>query len=220
MAALAASGRAATLDDALHALDGSMPADRRDDPVVVTFDDGTADFADLVLPILVEHKVPAVLYVATEFLDSGREFPDRGTPLSWSALRDAVASGLVTVGSHSHSHALFDRLDPAAVAGELDRSRELIAEHAGVEAHHFAYPKALAGSAEAAHAIRARFRSAAVAGTRPNPYGRTDPYRLHRSPVQLGDGMRWFEHKLAGGMHTEDDLRRVANRLRYAGAKS
>src|SRR4051794_5969414 len=67
MAARAARGGAATLDAALRALDGPMPADRRDDPVVVTFDDGTADFTDLVLPILVEHKVPAVLYVATDF---------------------------------------------------------------------------------------------------------------------------------------------------------
>jgi hypothetical protein len=29
--------------------------------------------------------------------------------------------------------------------------------------------------------------------------------------------MRWFERKVAGGMRLEDDLRRVANRWRYAG---
>ena len=67
---------------------------------------------------------------------------------------------------------------------------------------------------------RARFRSAALAGTRPNPYGATDPYRLHRSPVQVADGMRWFERKLAGGMRVEDDVRRLANRARYVGATS
>jgi len=219
MAALAGSDRAASLDDGLLALDGPTPS-FGPDPVVVTFDDGTADFADVVLPVLVEHKVPALLYVATDFIDSGREFPDQGTPLSWSALADALTTGLVTIGSHTHTHALFDRLDPPAVDEELDRSRALIADRLGVTAHHFAYPKALAGSPAADRAVRARFRSAAVAGTRPNLYGRTDPYRLHRSPVQLGDGMRWFERKVEGGMHVEDDVRRLANRLRYAGASS
>jgi hypothetical protein len=66
--------------------------------------------------------------------------------------------------------------------------------------------------------VRARFRSAALAGTRPNRYGATDPYRLSRSPIQLSDGMRWFEAKLDGGMALEDRLRQVINRGRYAGA--
>ena len=43
----------------------------------------------------------------------------------------------------------------------------------------------------------------------------TDPYRLHRSPIQASDGDRWFTAKARGGMRFEDDLRRTANRLRY-----
>ena len=76
----------------------------------------------------------------------------------------------------------------------------------------------MAGSAAADAAVRARFRSAALAGTRPNPYGRTDPYRLARSPIQRADGMSWFRRKLDGGMALEDRLRTLANRRRYAGA--
>jgi hypothetical protein len=89
-----------------------------------------------------------------------------------------------------------------------------------VEAAHFAYPKALAGSAAADRAVRRRFRSAALAGTRPNRYGASDPYRLSRSPIQRADGMRYFDQKLAGGMGFEDTLRRGLNRIRYIGAKS
>ena len=47
--------------------------------------------------------------------------------------------------------------------------------------------------------------------------GRTDLHRLRRSPVQVGDGMRWFRRKAAGGMALEDDLRTLRNRRRYAG---
>jgi hypothetical protein len=87
-----------------------------------------------------------------------------------------------------------------------------------VRAAHFAYPKAIMGCAKADAEVRARFDSAAVAGTRANPYGRTNPYRLARSPIQVSDGMRWFRHKVAGGMAFEDTLRRAINRRRYAGA--
>lgn len=216
MAALAEVGRACTLDTMLQTLAG--PATSHIDPVVVTFDDGTRDFVDHALPVLVRYQIPAVLYVATDFIESQRSFPDDGHPVSWAGLRDAVSTGLVTVGSHTHTHALLDRLTPEAAANELDQSIDLIRERIGVTPRHFAYPKALAGNAEAAAAVRRRFASAAIAGTRPNPYERTDPYQLLRSPVQVADGMRWFRHKLAGGMRAEDDLRRVANRVRYAGA--
>jgi hypothetical protein len=89
-----------------------------------------------------------------------------------------------------------------------------------VPAVHFAYPKSLPPSAGADRAVRARFRSAALAGTRPNRYGRTDPYRLARSPIQAGDEMRWFRAKVAGGMAFEDDVRRALNRWRYSGAET
>ena len=128
-----------------------------------------------------------------------------------------MSTGLVTVGSHTHSHALLDRLEPDAVADELDRSRELIEDRLGTPADHFAYPKALAPSALAERAVRARFRSAALAGTRANPIG-TDVHRLARSPVQTSDRRRWFDRKLAGGMRLEDDLRRVVDRYRHSGA--
>ncbi len=122
------------------------------------------------------------------------------------------------MGSHTHTHALLDRLPADAVDGELDRSIALIGDRLGVEPRHFAYPKALAGSSAADRAVRTRFTSAALAGTRANSYGATDPYRLARSPVQVDDGLSFFALKVAGGMRMEDDLRRLVNRRRFAGA--
>ena len=216
MARLAAGPGVADLDGALASLAGPAPSEP--DRVVITFDDGTADFVEEALPILVRHQVPATLYVATDFVERGRSFPGDGTPVSWSALSDAVSTGLVTVGSHTHTHALLDRLPADAVDAELDRSIALIGDRLGVASRHFAYPKALAGSPAADRAVRTRFASAALAGTRANPYGETDPYRLARSPVQVDDGLAFFARKVAGGMRMEDDLRRLVNRRRFAGA--
>lgn len=196
----------------------ARPGAEADPLVAITFDDGTADFADEALPVITALEVPVTLYVATDFVERGVAFPDDGAPISWAALRDAASTGFVDVGSHTHTHALLDRLPADAVPEELDRSIELIGEHVGTAPRHFAYPKAVVGSPAAELAVRSRFESAAVAGTRVNRYGRTDPYRLARSPVQMSDGNHWFRKKVAGGMAFEDLLRRTVNRRRYAGA--
>jgi peptidoglycan/xylan/chitin deacetylase (PgdA/CDA1 family) len=212
---ISGSRHVVSLDRALGLL---RQADEQNNYVAVTFDDGTADFVDLALPVLERFQIPATLYVATDFIERGVSFPYGGKPLSWAALSDALSTNLVTVGSHTHTHALLDRLDPIEVQRELDRSAELISERLGRPAVHFAYPKAVAGSTHAVEAIAARFESAALAGTRKNTFHRTDPHRLARSPIQTSDGMRWFRRKVNGGMRLEDDLRRIANRRRYAGA--
>ena len=110
-------------------------------PVVVTFDDGTADLVDVALPILCRHRVPAVFYLATDFIEHGRPFPNDGVPLSWAAAREAVSTGLVTIGSHTDTHALLDRVDPAVAAAELDRSRQLIEDRVGVTPHRLRLPE-------------------------------------------------------------------------------
>jgi peptidoglycan/xylan/chitin deacetylase (PgdA/CDA1 family) len=228
MAWLAAGGRVCSLTDALR-LFASVPSfggRTSDDPadgfrkIVITFDDGTADFADHALPIMVRYGIPATLYAATAFIDEQREFPNGGRPLSWAALRDARATGLVDVGSHTHTHALLDRIPPEQVNDELDRSIGAISERLGVAPGDFAYPKALLGSPMAERAVRARFRSAAIAGTRSNAVGATDVHRLARTPIQVSDHPRWFARKASGGMRFEDGLRRMLNKVRYAGTNT
>jgi peptidoglycan/xylan/chitin deacetylase (PgdA/CDA1 family) len=144
-------------------------------------------------------------------------FPHDGRPVSWTGLRDAVTTGLVEIGSHTDRHLLLDRADRAEAEADLDRSIALIGERVGVGPRHFAYPKAVVAAPAVEDAVRARFASAALAGTRPNRYGCTDRYRIARSPIQRRDGMVWFRRKLAGGLGLEDALRETANRRRYAG---
>lgn len=187
--------------------------------VTLTFDDGTADFVDHALPVLARHGVPATYFLATDFVDRRLPFPDGARPMSWAQASEMVASGLVEVGSHTHTHALLDRVSRADAACELDRSIGAIEDHLGVRPQHFAYPKAVLGSPEAQAEVRRRFRTAAIARTRPNPWRGTDLHRLNRSPVQVVDGMEFFEHKVRGGMHLENDLRDVVNRWRYRGAR-
>jgi peptidoglycan/xylan/chitin deacetylase (PgdA/CDA1 family) len=219
MAALAQLGCVTTLDDALDWLRAPVdPTDTERPPVVVTFDDGTGDLYDIATPILVRHSIPATVYVATDYIERGIPFPANGQPLSWRALAEMMSTGLVDVGAHTHTHALLDRVTPTDAASEIQQSTQVIEDNLGRPPAHFAYPKAVPPSSAIEPLVRAAYRSAALAGTRANPRGTTDVYRLARSPVQQGDGMRWFAAKVDGGMTFEDGLRRVANRVRYVRA--
>ncbi len=186
--------------------------------VVVTFDDGTADFVEHALPVLVASNVPATYYVATDFIEGQRSFPDNGTPMTWAGLAEAVSTGLVTVGSHTHSHAVMDKLTVESAETELRRSAELIEDRLGVTVDHFAYPKGVLGGIEVEKVVARRFRSAALAGGATNSYGSTNPFRLERSPVQRADGMGYFRAKVDGGLRLEGLLRNRLNRRRYGAA--
>jgi len=214
MAWLAEHATVVPLGDALGRLAEPGPLERPQ--VVVTFDDGTPDLVEHALPVLERHGLPATLYVATQWIDDGRSFWDDGTVLSWAGVRELRDSGLVTIASHGHAHLLLDRTSAAVVADDLDRSIDLIGEHVGVDALDFAYPKALTPSLDTVGEVRKRFRSGALAGTRPNrPV--LDPFALFRSPIQRADRMRWFRHKAQGGMQAEDVARRALNKARYRG---
>lgn len=214
LAHLAQHHRVLSLADALTQLAAgdSTPA------TVVTFDDGTADFTDVVVPLLERHRTPATLYVATRFVDEQVEFPWGAPPATWAGLRDAASTGLVTLGSHTHSHWLLDRADARTIADDLDRSIELLAHHTGAMPLHFAYPKALPGSPASEVAVRRRFLSAALAGNKVNRAGRTDLHRLWRTPVQRSDGFDYFVAKARGGMRAEGQLRAAVARVKYRGS--
>ncbi len=221
--ALMEMARVVTLDAALAELAGAVPppVSAGDDrpAVVLTFDDGTADFVTEALPVLDDLGLPATLYLATGPVESNAAWPDGASPLTWAQLGELATSTLVTIGCHTHDHLLLDRADPRVVADDLDRSINLIGEHCGSSPTHFAYPKALAPSEANEALVRERFVSAALAGTRPNRIGRSDPHRLTRSPIQRADTPRNVAHKMAGGMRLEDDVRRLVHRAAYRGAK-
>ncbi len=218
MAHLSDTARVLSLDEALNEL--TSDASEQVPGVVLTFDDGTADFADHVVEVLDDFDLPATVYVATEPVLSGERWPDGAAPLSPAALTEVASHRLVTIGGHTHSHLLLDREPPSIVAVDLDRSIEVLAEMTGKRPQHFAYPKALAPSVANDSLVRERFASAALAGTRPNRVGRTDPHRLARSPIQRSDSPRDVSNKFAGGMRLEDDVRRLVQRVTYRGART
>lgn len=212
---LAAHADVRSLDDWVAIAGPDTATDRPS--VALTFDDGTADFTRLALPILSDLGLPATLYLCTQPVEAGEPWPDGAPAMSWDDVAICAGSPLIHVGCHTHRHFLADRTPPADAGADLDHSIALITEHTGEAPRHFAYPKAVDASPEVASLVAERFVTAALAGTRANVLPLTDPHRLARSPIQHSDDQRCFAAKVRGGMRLEDDLRRIANRVRYRG---
>ena len=175
--------------------------------VVLCFDDGTADWLDIVLPALVERGLPATFYVSTDFVERGSVFPDGGRPISWTGLAEMAATGLATIGSHTHTHRVLADASASDTVAEVARSVGLIEERLGRPCPHFAYPKAIAPSPAAEVVVRRRFTTAALAGNAVNVAGATDLHRLGRHALTVADDEYSFRHKMAGGMRLEGWLR-------------
>ncbi|GAA5110832.1 polysaccharide deacetylase family protein [Pseudonocardia adelaidensis] len=130
-----------TVSHLRDALRGRTPWPER--PVVVTFDDGFADFADAAEQ-LIARRLPSTLYVTTGALRGrGSPAPELRLPpahmLSWSQLAELTQRG-VEIGAHTHTHPQLDVLPAGLAAQEIRRGKDLLEDELGREVPSFAYP--------------------------------------------------------------------------------
>ncbi|WP_084728669.1 polysaccharide deacetylase family protein [Streptacidiphilus neutrinimicus] len=155
-------------------------------PVVLTFDDGYADFHTEVLPRLVERGLSASLFVTTGWLADAAPADRAGRPLDatlcWSQLKEIEAAGIET-GGHSHSHAALDAVRADALGDELARCRDLLEDRLGRAERVFCYPFGYS-DAQVRAAVRARgwTGACAVANTLARPG--QGPYALARLTIR------------------------------------
>jgi peptidoglycan/xylan/chitin deacetylase (PgdA/CDA1 family) len=184
--------------------------DRWDDPdsdryVVLTFDDGYADNFELAYPLLAERGLPFTIYVASQMIEEG--VSGQGAPcLTWDQIGSMMASGLLTLGAHTHTHRDLRGDDPDTIDSELAFSDDLIEKRTGYRPLDFAYPWGY--WSETAHGIVSRRYRSAVLGAPPPRVPAFDIHQIHRFPIQLSDGTRWFRSRLQGGLRYEEAVRR------------
>jgi peptidoglycan/xylan/chitin deacetylase (PgdA/CDA1 family) len=111
---------------------------------VLTFDDGYADFATTVAPLLRARGLPVTLYVTTGVLtgrglsSGGGPFPSVAT-LSWSQVRELDRAG-VEIGGHTRTHPQLDTLSGTSVREEAGGCKRELEDALGHPVVSFAYP--------------------------------------------------------------------------------
>lgn len=198
-----ANGTIVALEDALLRR-GSADSDRL---FVITFDDGYADLFDVAYPHLQAQGIPFTLYLATAHVEAGVPLAADRAPLAWEQVSKMVEGGQMTLGAHTHRHADLRTASLDQVEEELSASDELIEERTGVSPVHFAYPWGH-WSPVADTVVRRRYDSAVLGAGHPITAS-TDPYLVHRLPIQRSDGVAYFKRKAIRGMRLEEKARRL-----------
>ncbi|MGH2718151.1 MAG: polysaccharide deacetylase family protein, partial [Actinomycetota bacterium] len=122
---------------------GRLPAR----PLLITFDDGLANFATEALPILQRYGFAATLYAISGSMGDAAPGRNRyGDPmLTWAELSEVATAG-VEVGAHTHGHPMLDTLPHSEAREEITRSKDLIEQHLQAPIGSFAYPHGYSSS--------------------------------------------------------------------------
>jgi peptidoglycan/xylan/chitin deacetylase (PgdA/CDA1 family) len=133
---------ALTVSQLCDALTGRSALPER--PVVITFDDGFADFA-YAAQVLSKKELPSTLYVTTGALRGKTTFPYPNMAIPPAPMLDwRQLSGLVDmkveIGAHSHTHPQLDVLPKRTATEEVTVSKEMLEDELGQQVSSFAYP--------------------------------------------------------------------------------
>ncbi|MDF5757258.1 polysaccharide deacetylase family protein [Spongiactinospora sp. TRM90649] len=131
-----------TLGDLVAAVHNSGGRELPGKPIVVTFDDGYADFHAEALPVLTRLGVPATIFLTSGWMrDAGADAAGRplDTMLSYGQAAEVASCG-IEIGGHSHSHPQLDQLPIAELRQELKRNKALLEDRIGTPVATMAYP--------------------------------------------------------------------------------
>lgn len=177
---------------------------------VVTFDDGYECLYHEAWPILKALDIPATVFVVTAYLDSDRPFPfsdcrnnsSHELPLTWQRslsteqCDEMLSSGLVDLGSHSHTHIDFKQ-HPRLLRSDLRVSLEVLRGRFHLADAAFAFPfgrysPSLATEVQGAGAICALTTHHELVSHR------SSPFRWGRLSVESYDTSATLAAKLDG----------------------
>jgi peptidoglycan/xylan/chitin deacetylase (PgdA/CDA1 family) len=166
-------------------------------PVVLTFDDGFANFGEVVVPSLVELGFRATVYVIADLANKTNDW--RGQPahiprlplLSWDAIASIAAAGF-EIGGHTATHPDLRFVSGAALEHEIGASKRTIAERAGASVTTFAYP--YGSISREAHDIARRNYGAAFGTVLGTARLNQDRYQLPRIDMYYYRNPAAFRH--------------------------
>jgi peptidoglycan/xylan/chitin deacetylase (PgdA/CDA1 family) len=185
--------------------------------VVLTFDDGFADFTSAAAPVLLRLGLPATVFLPTAFCGGRNDW--RGQPawvapqplLAWSDVQLLAAQGFA-FGAHSRTHPDLTRIPPEIAEAEIVGSRREIEEHTGKAAEFFCYPYG-AWNSSVREMVSRHFRGACSTAAGSVQAG-ADPFALPRVDAHYLRSRNLFERLFTPALDAYVGLRRWIRRVR------
>jgi peptidoglycan/xylan/chitin deacetylase (PgdA/CDA1 family) len=187
-------------------------------PVILSFDDGFQDCFAYAVPVLQEHKFPAIFFIVAGLVGKSSVWiaRERGVDLplmDWNALRQLRAGGF-ECGSHTLTHPHLAELPAELCHEELYGSRRLLEDRLCCRIRHLAYP-----FGSYSNTVRDFAHSAGYALAFTTQIGLSsiseDPLTLRRVPVSGEESLLDFACRLLSGWNVRDLLRRSMLRARH-----
>lgn len=117
----------------------SLPAK----PILLTFDDGYADFFTQAFPALREYQTPAVLFASTGLMENPGY-------LNWTQMNELYNSDLITFGNHTWSHQNM-KTTQTKIEYEISTAQLQLIDHQLNPPRIFAYPYGITSAAAISH---------------------------------------------------------------------
>jgi peptidoglycan/xylan/chitin deacetylase (PgdA/CDA1 family) len=186
--------------------------------VAITFDDAYRNFLEHALPVLLEYRLPATLFVVSGRAGAVNDWSQKGYQgiprlalMDWSELAEVVAAG-VELGGHGATHADLTELGPEQARAELRRCREEIADRTGLPPACFAYP--YGSTSDVVRRLAAEYYQAACGARLRYVEPNDDPFDLPRLDAYYLKNLSSFERAIQGRAGARLALRRTLRRLR------
>jgi peptidoglycan/xylan/chitin deacetylase (PgdA/CDA1 family) len=183
-------------------------------PVVVTFDDGYANFVEAA-EVMADRSLPSTLFVATAYVDATSSWltdPRAARePMLTRAMLESLPALGVEIGAHAHDHVALDELSPDAVKEQVTRSKSLLEDLLGRRVTSFAYPFGYSDKrVRAAVAAAGYERACAVKDSLSAPFD--DVFAIARVFAPATADVRVFEQALRFGKRPVRRHERVATK--------
>ena len=108
---------------------------RPKDGIMITFDDGYKNNFEIAAPILFKFQIPFSLFVITDFIRQAKR-----NYMNESMLKELADNPLVSIGSHSQSHARLTKCNRKELVNEISGSKSYLEDLLGKEIDMFSYP--------------------------------------------------------------------------------
>jgi peptidoglycan/xylan/chitin deacetylase (PgdA/CDA1 family) len=186
-------------------------------PVVISFDDGFADFYSRAFPVLDQYGFSATLYVVSGYVDGSAQWlqaqGDAERPmLTWGQIAALDAAG-VEIGGHTQTHTQLDTLPPGLAQEQIRGSKLVLEQQLGKRITSFAYPHGYYSSV-VRHMVRQAGFLSACGVKHAMSSMKDDRFALARIIVSSGTSLAVFGGLLAGrGLRVAPAGERVRTRV-------